>query len=185
MFCESAWGLSWRGDSPGLLVPPPAFGGAHPKRIVLHPYSPLEQKNWPAKHFAQLAALLRDHGYDPLVLLTPEEAGRWKKTEGGHVPTAVSTDLGDVATLLYESGAVIGPDSGIGHLASAAGVPTLTIFRKRSQAAFWRPRWGVNQVVAAPVRLPGKRGHLLWKRFLTPARVLRAFSLLMTEAGRR
>ena len=74
---------------------------------------------------------------------------------------------------------MIGNDSGVGHLASALGVPVLTLFRKRRDGFCWRPGWGRNVVVRPVVSVGAFRNS--WKRFLSVQRVKRAFDQLVRQ----
>ena len=71
------------------------------------------------------------------------------------------------------AGALVGNDSGNGHLASFLGIPTVTIYRKKNPHFHWRPDWKPARVVCPRLVLPGLRGPL-WKPFVTVGDVLDA-----------
>lgn len=165
------------------LVPPAALSETrYPRRVCLHPTSAKANKNWPAEHFLALADRLANEGYEPVFLLAADTEAAWLASAGSACEVVVPGTLDRVAAYLHTSGAVIATDSGIGHLAAAVGTPTLSLFRKRSAARFWRPPGAHAQVVTAALRLPGKSGHRHWGRLLTPSRVQRAFQRLMRTA---
>ncbi|MCI0151932.1 hypothetical protein KNO81_39530 [Paraburkholderia sediminicola] len=119
----------------------------------------------------------------PSFLVAPNEFPTWQQTvEFGHEVNAFTT-LGEVAKWIAESGWFIGNDSGLGHMASALGVPTLTPFMRRGLARSWRPGCGRGMVALHPDIVPfgGLKErcckHLLWVR-----RVLSNFPELRTEA---
>lgn len=105
--------------------------------VVIHPFSGSPRKNWPLERFRALAAKLR----------TPVEwcAGPEEKLDG-----AVRIgDLYELARWLAGARAVIGNDSGVMHLAAAAGCAVVALFGP-SDPAVWAPRGERVRVVAAP-----------------------------------
>ncbi len=165
----------WTTDACELVAPAGVARDTHPRRIALHPFSARPAKDWPPERWVRLALHLRERGWEPEVLLAPGEEERWRAAAGDACAIAVPGPLDAVAAWLLGSAAAIAGDSGIGHLASAVGVPTLSLFRKASAARFWRPTWGRTAVVTAPWRLPGGRGHRHWGRLLSVRRVARRF----------
>lgn len=176
---ERVLAVRWQSDACGVEAPLEVVRAREPRRVVLHPYSARPAKDWPVARWVQLAALLREADWEPVVLLAPGEEERWQDEAGGTCEVAIPGGLDVVAAWLLASGAAIAGDSGIGHLASAVGLPTLSLFRKASAARFWRPVWGRTAVVTAPWRLPGGRGHRHWGQLLSPQRVSRHFRRLV------
>ena len=180
--CAAPFGLDTWSDDAGLLAPPMPQAPRATHRIALHPTSARPAKNWPPDRWVQLGARLRAEGWAPEVLLATDEVEAWRRKAGDVLPVAVPGRLDAVAAWLQGARACVATDSGIAHLASAVGTPTLTIFRKRSAARFWAPHWGRTAVVAAPWRLPGGRGHRLWGRLLSARRVQSALDALLQQA---
>jgi hypothetical protein len=120
-------------------------------RIVIHSTSSLERKNWPKKKFLQLAKTLLAKGYEPNFILTAKERNDWLEVvdAGAKIPEFIS--LSEVAAFIYESQYFIGNDSGIGHLASNLGIPTITIVLRKGVARQWRPSWSLGEIVLPPV----------------------------------
>ena len=177
--CAPAFDLPGWDDGPGLVAPTPRTVVA--RRVVLHPTSANPAKDWSPGRWQRLAQLLAARGWDPVFLVAPEQETRWRAL-AGDVPVAVPGALGAVAAWLQDAAGCIATDSGIGHLASALGVPTLAVFRKASAARFWAPAWPPVGTVAPCWRLPGGGGHRFWRAFLRPARVLAAFEALAARA---
>ena len=90
--------------------------------------------------------------------------------------------LDELAAFLYESGYLIGNDSGLGHLASALGIPTLTFCRRKTWANMWAPSFHKNIVLTPYSWIPNISGFRLrdkqWKRFISVGRAIRAFNKL-------
>jgi len=121
-------------------------GGAYPQlrftdvtalhRVVVHPFSGGAKKNWPIERFRAVAARLPV----PVVFTAgPEEA----------LPGAVRFErLDELARVLAGARLYIGNDSGITHLAAAAGAPVLALFGA-SNPRVWAPRGARVRVMAA------------------------------------
>ncbi len=171
--------LDWDGAS-GIVAPRARV--AQPRRVALHPTSGNAAKDWPPRHWLRLAERLKEHAWLPAILAAPQDEARWQDLVGERVPVVVPGRLDAVAAWLQDGAACIGTDSGIAHLASAVGVPTLALFRKRSSARFWAPAWQPAATVAPRLRLPGGRGHRFWRALMRPRRVFEAFEGLTGSA---
>jgi hypothetical protein len=90
--------------------------------VAIHPFSGSPRKNWPLARFEQLATRLANV--------------QWCT----HTATEYRfPDLWDLANWLAGARIYIGNDSGITHLASAAGVPVVALFGP-TDPAVWAPR---------------------------------------------
>ncbi|NGX45766.1 MAG: hypothetical protein K940chlam2_00946 [Chlamydiae bacterium] len=173
-FCRDILKIEGAGHGNGIAVPAGVERGKYLKRVVIHPTSSRAGKNWSKKKFIQLAQQLRKAEYDPVFILTSQEKEDWPEV---NAPQFASLDA--VARFVAESGAMVGNDSGIGHLASCLGVPTLTICRNQMAADFWRPAWAPGSVIVPPKWIPNLKGmrwrDQKWQAFVPVSRVLRAF----------
>jgi heptosyltransferase III len=116
---------------PKIDCPPAPLGNF----AVIHPFSGSPRKNWSIDRFRKLAGLLR----------MPVEwcAGPEEDLEGAvHVG-----DLFELACWLRTARIYIGNDSGITHLAAAAGTPVVAIFGP-TDPAVWAPRGDRVRLVA-------------------------------------
>ena len=164
-----------------VLTPLPQYiKRKYPFRVIIHSTSSRPGKNWPQEKFLALAKNLESGGYSPCFVLTKEERKEWPES----TPFAPEfATLSELAGFVYESGYMIGNDSGIGHLASCLGLPTVTIGRSPMASAFWRPSWSKGRVVCPPSWIPNIKGLRLrdkhWKRWVLKSSVLRAFKSLV------
>src|SRR6185437_6859821 len=121
------------GASPGLTpridIQPFAPRGT----VVIHPFSGGSRKNWPLASYLELARRLP--------LRTEWTCGPEEQLEDA----ARFSNLSDLAAWIAGARLYIGNDSGITHLAAAAGVPTIAIFGSTSPGT-WAPR-GENVTV--------------------------------------
>jgi len=102
-----------------------------PSRLVyIHPFSGSAGKNWPLERFETLARWLESTGRAVRFLAAPHQ----------HLPGAqVIPALDALASILAGAALYIGNDTGITHLAAAAGANTLALFGP-SNPAVWAPR---------------------------------------------
>ncbi len=154
----------------------------HQSRIIIHPTSSLLRKNWPPKKFMQLSKLLNEEGYTVNFIVSPKERPDWEWLLSENVFLPSFGSLSDVAKFIYESGYFIGNDSGIGHLASNLGIPTVSIILRKGVAKQWRPTWAPGKVVLSPSWLnPRPIKEKFWKIFTRVSTVKNAFDELKRE----
>ena len=162
--------VPWVGDAPGLRATCPDDSPAR-DAVVLHPYSSSESKDWHPERMLALGGALTTAGHRVVVLTAPDAEARWRDVAGKRLPVLAEPDLGAVANHLAGARLYVGPDTGMAHLASGLGVPTVSLFRRRSSSRVWRPVWSPSRVVLAPWRLPGARGDRGWAKRLSLRRV--------------
>ena len=175
LFCERILRLPKITKSNGFIPPLGLISRKYPKRIAIHPTSGRITKNWPKEKFLKLAAYLQQKGFDPVFIPGRQES--W-----GDFDVALFPTLDALARYLYESAFLIGNDSGLGHLASALGVPTLTFCRRKTLANLWAPSFQKGIVVTPSSWIPNIRGFRLrdshWQKFISVGMAKRAFDRL-------
>jgi ADP-heptose:LPS heptosyltransferase len=113
--------------------------------VYLHPGVGAPWKRWPAARFAALAERLVDRGYPVALVEGPadEEAVRAMQSLTAHpLPVLRETPLPALAETIAHARLYIGNDSGVTHLAAAAGVPTVALFGPTDPTS-WAPRGDV------------------------------------------
>ena len=154
----------------GFMLPVTVQKKAYPKRIIIHPTSSRPGKNWTKERFLKLADQLEQKGYEPVFILTEEEKKYWPQVKAPYFK-----DLIDLTFFIAESAAMIGNDSGIGHLSSLVGLSTLIICRSQMAADFWRPSWTSGSVIIPPRWIPNLKGCRLrdkkWQFFVPVKKV--------------
>jgi len=177
-YAQPLFGLSSTNIENPLAAPTAAISRRYAERVIIHPSSADPIKNWLPQRFVRLAEQLKKRGFHPVFIVSSEEKAQWKNIIADAFELPAFADFSQTARYVYESGYMIGNDSGIGHLASCLGVPTLSIFARENRATLWRPVWGKNKVVTPYFRLPLKDSPS-WKYFLSVKRVLNAFDALI------
>ncbi|MBW1923434.1 MAG: lipopolysaccharide heptosyltransferase family protein [Deltaproteobacteria bacterium] len=177
-FCRRTLALPRVSPENGIRIP----GGLEPRRIrrrvIIHPTSKDEAKNWALRKFIGVARRLDAAGYEVAFILAPEEQPEWRAIFGDRFEMPRLKTLDALARYTCESGWMIGSDSGVGHLANNLGVPTLSVFSRRGTARYWRPGWGPGAVIYPRLAVPGRWGRRHWSMFLSVNRVMRAFRAL-------
>ncbi|HSF18859.1 MAG TPA: glycosyltransferase family 9 protein [Vicinamibacteria bacterium] len=116
--------------------------------IAIHPSSGSLQKNWPCERFAGVARRARLEGFE-VVWIEGESDEDVVRTVARGVAGIVARhlELETLAALLARATVYLGNDSGVSHLAAAAGAPTVVLFRS-TDPANWAPRGRSVEVVA-------------------------------------
>lgn len=175
-FCKETLGIKDATKDNGISPPSQYEKNKYPKRVVIHPTSSRTGKNWGVNSFESLATALEKRGFTPVYILTKEEKIQFPLL----IKRAADlSTLSEMAAFIYESGFMIGNDSGIGHLASCLGLPTITICRSKMASDFWQPGWTKGLCVLPPSWIPNCKGMRLrdkyWKAFISKGSVIRAF----------
>lgn len=175
-FCTHLLGLSSVVRNNGIVAPAGLSARCYQQRVIIHPTSTSITRNWLPKRFIQLAQQLIMQQQQPVFIVSAKERPHWLWVEAQGIKLPNFTDLNALASYIYQSGFFIGNDSGIGHLASALGIPTLTLCIRPNLAKRWRPAWAPGIVILPPVWLitrPVK--EKFWKYFISVQKVLKNF----------
>ncbi|ALM84781.1 glycosyltransferase family 9 protein [Bordetella sp. N] len=183
-FCQNDIGLTGASLENGLRVPAGLVSRKHDKRVVIHPTSTSEQRCWARRHFVELALRLQREGYEPHFVLAPGERAGWECLAEHGLALLRASRLADVAAFIHESGWFIGNESGIGHLASNVGVPTLTVTGRPTRTRAWRPAWTRSRIVYPLYIVGGRWRDLYWREWLLPGHVLHEFKRLTRDCAR-
>lgn len=182
-FCHSEIGLPHCTLNNGLWPQADWQYRKHARRVAIHPSSTSDQRCWAQEHFVELGLRLQRQGYEPYYILAAHEREHWQCLEQQGLPIQQSPSLQDVARFIHECGWFIGNESGIGHLASNTGIPTLTLTGRPTRTRAWRPAWAPSRIVY-PAYIPGGRWRdRLWRKWLRPGQVLKAFNRLVKECN--
>jgi ADP-heptose:LPS heptosyltransferase len=164
-----------------LVSPANLVSRKYNRRIIIHCTSRAREKNWSLKKFIKLAHKLERDNWEPVFTLSVAEEKEYAPILSRHVKVKSFPDLNKFAQYVFESGFMLGNDSGTGHLASCLGLPTLTITSVSRNSGFrWRPSWSCGEVVRPVFKLKiNKKAY--WKSFLSVNRVYKAFKKLTAK----
>jgi len=188
LFCERILHLPKITGSNGFIPPADLVHRKFMKRVLVHPTSARETRNWPREKFVKLALHLKEEGYDIHFIVGKEkEIEAWSEVLkfGIQLPFFANMDL--LARFFYESGYLIGNDSGLGHLASSLGIPVLTFCRKKTWANMWAPSFHKGVVLTPSSLIPNISGFRLrdrhWQKFISVGMARRGFERLIQTAN--
>ena len=178
-FCRNILHLEKQTKSSGIIVPYELLHRKYPKRVVIHPTGSRLGKCWDAEKFVKLALHLKSQNFSPVFVMSLAESYLWEDVKQQGLQLQLFSTFDALAKYIYESGFFIGNDSGIGHLASALGLPTLSLFRNFRMGKLWRPDWSKNSILYPPRYIPNISGLRLrdkkWQKFISVRKVVKKF----------
>jgi len=137
--------------------------GLEPGRfLAIHPGSGSPRKNWPAGELAKIARMGERQGLRLLLIegeADKESVGALGALLSVKPPLARELDLLVLAAVLSKAFAFVGCDSGVSHLAAAAGAPTVAWFGP-TEPETWAPRGRQAKVVKGTSSLARVEGFL-------------------------
>lgn len=151
MFCQSSLSPPTISFSQGLVMEakPKIFKESEKVRVAIHPFSSKEEKNWSIESYLKLAKKLEKLGAEIFWIGTAQE-----KMGAGLGPFPLFNHLIELAEFLRGTDLFIGNDSGIGHLSSCLGIPTVTICRSKRIIQFWQPSWSTSLLICPTSWIP-------------------------------
>lgn len=145
------------------------------KFAVLHPAAAFDTKQWATENFARIAEDLTARGIIPVAIVSSHEKRIVESlTEQTSVQIIGLSDLSlpEVTALTSQAHLFVGNDSGIAHIAAAAGAPCVVIFGS-SNVAHWRP-WTTNPNEVVREEMPCQPCHgYFCAEFAKPECILR------------
>ena len=126
--------------------------------VLILPGSGSAAKNWPALKFAELSALIAKTARVLIVLGPAEDESPsmrriFENVAEGHgngVSVTGGLELAELAAIAKLSRGFVGNDSGVSHLAAAAGAPGVVLFGPTDPAR-WRPLGAVEVMRHQPL----------------------------------
>ncbi|TGQ71479.1 MAG: lipopolysaccharide heptosyltransferase I [Mesorhizobium sp.] len=115
----------------GIVAPSGNPVGTEGKNAFLLHGTSREDKKWPAQDWIETARLLVEQGMTPITTWSNEREKAVAEAIAKAVPSTVvvpRSPLAAIAAILGRSTLVIGADTGLTHLASAFGLPTVAVF---------------------------------------------------------
>lgn len=128
--------LEWAGipcDPEDLAIPRPP---GHPDRssaVVIHPGAAYAARRWPPERFAQVAAALRNRGHDVVITGDSSEVDlATSVADAAGLPRSAvlagTLGLLELVALISDCRLLICGDTGVGHIATATGTPSVLLF---------------------------------------------------------
>lgn len=130
-------------DPAELDLPVPDLASPAPGAVVVHPGAAMPSRRWPAQRWGLVARQLRAAGHRVVVTGGPDErplAEQVAQLAGlpdGDV-LAGRTDVRQLAAVVGAARLVLAPDTGVAHLATALGTPSVVLFGP-TPPSLWGP----------------------------------------------
>jgi ADP-heptose:LPS heptosyltransferase len=163
--------LAWYGIAcnPGdLALTPPDEPAPVAGATVVHPGAKAPHRRWPPERFAAVARVLEADGHKVVISGSPADTGLAARVAGlaGLATDRVlagRTDVGALAALVAAARLVISGDTGIAHLATGYGTPSVVLFGPVSPAEWGPPRQRRHQSLWRPTPPVARRSSDAWK----------------------
>jgi ADP-heptose:LPS heptosyltransferase len=131
----------------GVLGSPAGTG-----KVVIHPGASAPERRWPVDRYAAVARALAADGYPVVVTGSPAEvADAQALADQAGLPAdailAGRTDVAQLARLVAGARLVICGDTGVAHLATAYGTPSVVLFGPASPATWGPPPERTQHIV--------------------------------------
>lgn len=124
--------------------------GVSPRDFVLIlPGSGSPKKNWPIERFLELAAAI-SRLKSVIFVLGPAESSYRRALDAANLRAIDRLELGEVAGIAHLARCFVGNDSGVSHLAAAAGAPGVVIFGP-TEPERWRPLGRITVLRRQPI----------------------------------
>ncbi|WP_233151263.1 glycosyltransferase family 9 protein [Mycobacterium lehmannii] len=184
--------LEWVGitcDSQDLAIQRPDGYPNRSSTVVIHPGAASAARRWPADRFGQVAAALRNRGHDVVITGDDSEVDLARSVaDAARLPrsSVLAGTLGllELVALIHDCRLLICGDTGVGHIATATGTPSVLLFGPTPPNR-WGPR-GAGPHIAVwagdkgdPHADQPHRGLLL----ITVGRVLAATESLLKDCA--
>jgi ADP-heptose:LPS heptosyltransferase len=106
--------------------------------LLLFPGAAHATKRWQAERFAEIRARWMDRGDKVLVIGSTAERDLCEAVASGEARVLTETGFAQTLAALGQGAAAMGADTGLCHLAAAAGIPTVVLFGPTTQVdGFW------------------------------------------------
>ncbi|SDD14165.1 glycosyltransferase family 9 protein [Glycomyces harbinensis] len=133
-------------DPTDLLLAPSPRPTPHVGTVVVHPGAASASRRWPADRFAWVARRLQDDGHEIAITGRPEDLAlsRSVAAAGGIAPWRVlagHTGLEEFAAVVASARLVLCGDTGVAHLATAFGTPSVVLFGPTPPTLWGPPPW--------------------------------------------
>lgn len=96
--------------------------------VLLAPFAAHASRDWPESHWRRLASLLNEAGYEVVAIGVKRDETRLRRTfERTYAYWVLDQSPEWVTAAMLEAECVVGPDSGMVHLAGLLGVPAVCV----------------------------------------------------------
>jgi hypothetical protein len=117
------------------------------RRVGLMPIAPWAGKLWPPERWKELAACLKQEGWEVIGYCGPKQSARAQEQLGAEIEVRECGSIAQWAKEFNQCALVISLDSGPMHLADALDVPVIALFGQ-GKLPLWAPSGARSRVIA-------------------------------------
>ncbi|HKU77745.1 MAG TPA: glycosyltransferase family 9 protein [Pyrinomonadaceae bacterium] len=150
---------------------------------LIHPAAAFATKQWATQNFARAVEHLAERGFTSVAIAAPNEQALLEqlRSETSAKVVTFALSLPEVTALASRSQLFVGNDSGIAHIATAVGTPSVVVFGS-SNIAHWRP-WNSAPAEVVFEEMPCQPCHgYFCEQFAQPECILRVPVARVTAA---
>ena len=150
---------------------------------LIHPAAAFATKQWAVEKFARVVEFLAERGFTSVAIAAPNEQALLEqlRSETSVKVVTFALSLPEVTALAARSQLFVGNDSGIAHIATAVGTPSVVVFGS-SNIAHWRP-WNSAPAEVVFEEMPCQPCHgYFCAQFAQPECILRVPATRVTAA---
>jgi ADP-heptose:LPS heptosyltransferase len=150
--------LAGVGEAPPVWTLLPAPPPVQPGATVVHPGAASGSRRWPVERWAAVVRALSTDGHRVVVTGTPAEQALVDAVAGAAgAASAIDLDVDGLFGLIAAARLLLSGDTGVAHVASAFGTPSVVLFGPVSPAC-WGPPPRARHQALWPAPDPGYRG---------------------------
>lgn len=151
-WCRLVADAGWTADPADLRLKPPAAPFPVPDAVVVHVGAAYPARRWPPERFAAVVRHLVDRGAEVVLTGSADErsvAARVRELARRPAVCVLAgrTDLLQLASVVAAARLVLSGDTGVGHLATAFGRPSVLLFGPTPPARWGPPPDGPHTVL--------------------------------------
>lgn len=141
-----------RADRGDLGIDVPREAPSVPHAVVVHAGASSRARRWPEERFAVVARWAVERGHPVVLTGSRDEAGIARRVQRfARLPAdtvlAGHTDLEQLAALVASARLVVSGDTGVAHLASAYGTPSVVLFGPTPPSRWGPPATGPHAAI--------------------------------------
>ncbi len=151
-WCRLVAQAGWTADPADLRLDPPSRPSPVPEAVVVHVGAAYPARRWPPERFAAVVRHLVDGGAEVVLTGSADERSLTERVRGltGRPRVCVlagRTDLLQLASVVAAARLVVCGDTGVAHLATAFGRPSVLLFGPTPPARWGPPAEGPHTVL--------------------------------------
>lgn len=126
--------------------------GSGTRVLFFQPFSSSDLKDWPIAFQLEVAGHWKERGFAVVFGGSPDEVPQLKPVVDAGYPVAAGLDLMAMTALMTHCALCVGPDTGLIHLAHAAGARVLDLRRYKNAYPHRHPERAITAPGEGPVR---------------------------------